>query len=167
MICGEPQMPAALLIGSNSESFGSKLHATTFQSQLLSVGFVISGFPPRHAGRGPNLRVPPRPWHAEILPVSASFRFCFALCSQIKVQNAPQLAHAERLCCRALTRVSRRCGFPHGVVASRVQRMSGVSPLAGQEFQAASAQRQYRDLYRLCEEIQQSGRCGLGDPALG
>ena len=38
--------------------------ATTFQSQLLSVGFVISGFPPRHAGRGPNLRVPPRPWHA-------------------------------------------------------------------------------------------------------
>ena len=29
MICGEPQMPAALLIGSNSESFGSKLHATT------------------------------------------------------------------------------------------------------------------------------------------
>lgn len=28
MICGEPQMPAGLLIGSNSESFGSKLHAT-------------------------------------------------------------------------------------------------------------------------------------------
>jgi hypothetical protein len=28
MICSEPQMPAALLIGSNSESFGSKLHAT-------------------------------------------------------------------------------------------------------------------------------------------
>jgi hypothetical protein len=29
MICGEPQMPAALLIGSNSESFGSNLHTTT------------------------------------------------------------------------------------------------------------------------------------------
>jgi len=57
MICGEPQMPAALLIGSNSESFGSKLHATTFQSQLLSVGFVISGLAPHYAGRGPDLRV--------------------------------------------------------------------------------------------------------------
>jgi len=35
MICGEPQMPAALLIGSNSESFGSKLHATTLSAYSL------------------------------------------------------------------------------------------------------------------------------------
>ena len=29
MICSEPQMPAAVLIGSNSDLFGSKLHATS------------------------------------------------------------------------------------------------------------------------------------------
>ena len=75
---------------------------------------VISGFPPRHAGRGPNLRVPPRPWHAEILPVSASFRFFSALCSQINWGSASQLAHAESLCCQTVTRVSGEIGFPQG-----------------------------------------------------
>jgi hypothetical protein len=36
-----------------------------------------------------------------------------------------------------------------------------------QEFRAAAAQRQYRDLYRLCEEIQQPRGGGSGDPAHG
>ena len=52
-----------------------------------------------------------------------------------------------------------------GALAGEVSGCTGHR--GGQEFQAAAAQRQYRDLYRLCEEIQQPRGGGSGDPALG
>ena len=43
MICGEPQMPAALLIGSKSESFGSNLHTTKTTGPESSLALIHFG----------------------------------------------------------------------------------------------------------------------------
>ena len=40
MICCDQQIPAAVLIGSNSESFGSKLHATKLKKPALRWLFL-------------------------------------------------------------------------------------------------------------------------------
>ena len=37
-----PQQPAPVLIGPNSELFGSKLHATNSKTQPLPVGFFLA-----------------------------------------------------------------------------------------------------------------------------
>ncbi len=56
--------------------------ATTFQSQLFSVGFVVSGLPPHHAGRGPDLRALgslQRAHHSWPIPtISIPFRSLFS-----------------------------------------------------------------------------------------
>ncbi len=46
--------------------------ATIFQSQPVWVGFVISGFSPRGAWRGPILRVLAGPRHHRTLPKNPS-----------------------------------------------------------------------------------------------
>lgn len=83
-------------------------HPTIFQSQPLSVGFVVSGLLPRHAGFRAVLRVPRDPWGAENHPVSVPFRFRSALCSQKILENRADLAHAERVSGQRVTRVSVR-----------------------------------------------------------
>ena len=93
--CAVPHCSAEVPTRCESE-FGSDPNFTTrIQSQLFSVGFVASGLSPRGAGFRAVLRVPRRPWRGGNLATSALFRFRFALCSQIIVENRVDLAHAE------------------------------------------------------------------------
>ena len=57
------------------------LFSTTFQSQLLSVGFVFCGVSPRHADFWPILRVPTLWRWVAISPQTQPVRFRSALCS--------------------------------------------------------------------------------------
>ena len=61
--------------------------ATRIQSQPFSVGFVVSGSPPLHAGLRPDLRVLTAPWSLLTQPQFLPFRFFSVLCSQKIVQN--------------------------------------------------------------------------------
>ena len=76
------------------------------QSRLFSVGFVVSGLPPRHTGTRAVLRVPRHLWWAEIPANSTPFRFRSALGAQKIVENSAHLANAERVSGQRVMRVS-------------------------------------------------------------
>ena len=80
MICGEPQMPAALLIGSNSESFGSNLHTTIFNRSDLSLTYFFLRAAPAQARlsrvlrRTASARTPEIGWFSR--PPCSPFSVC-------------------------------------------------------------------------------------------
>jgi hypothetical protein len=106
--CAAPHCSAGALTRCENEFVSGPDSTTRIQSQLLSVGFVVSGLSPRHVGLRVVLRVPRRPRRAENPADSTPFRFRSALCSQKITENCAHLAHAERVSGRWVMRVSGR-----------------------------------------------------------
>ena len=84
---------------------------TNIQGQLFSVGFVISGLSPSHAGCVADLPVLRDPAWSCRSPQKRLFRFFSALCSQKILENPSRLAQAERHIYQVLAPVSQRRVF--------------------------------------------------------
>ena len=111
---------SVLLCRNGFQAIFDSAPATNIQSQLFSVGFVVSGLSPSHVGRLADLSVLTAWCWPPTLPVFPEFRFLFALCSQKILRNRTRLAQAKSHIYPALAHVVVTASFSNALLPKSI-----------------------------------------------